>query len=325
MIGWYVHHHGHGHLERARCIARALGGPVTGLSSLPAPGAPFADWLQLPPDDTATDAGDATAHGALHWAPVRDPASARRMAALTAWIVQARPRAVVVDVSVEAALTCRLAGVPVVVVAQPGDRTDEIHALAYRLADAVLAPWAEEVYAPAWLAPWRDKTVYAGAISRFDDRATTPSEPGVVLALSGAGGTWTGPDGAAPTPPDLPGWTWKTLAGGVTDAWPDLCRASVVVAHGGLNALAEVAAARRPAVVIPQDRPFGEQAATAHALQDASIVASAPDWPSDAQWPDLLAAAAAIGPAGWSRWSTGDGAARAAEVVRRVAAQGPSW
>ena len=325
MIGWYVHHHGHGHLERARCIVRALGGPVTGLSSLPHPGAPFADWVQLPPDDTATDPGDATAHGALHWAPVRDAASARRMAALTDWIARARPRAVVVDVSVEAALTCRLAGVPVVVVAQPGDRSDEVHALAYRLADAIIAPWAAEVYSPTWLTPWRDKTVYVGAISRFDDRRATAPEPGVVLTLSGAGGTWADADGLAPVVPDLPGWTWEVLAEGVTDPWADLCRASVVVAHGGLNALAEIAAARRPAVVIPQARPFGEQTATARALQDAAIVASAPTWPTDAQWQELLTTATALGPAGWTRWSSGDGAARAAEVVRRVAAQGPSW
>ena len=328
MIGWYVHHQGRGHLERARCIARALDLPVTGLSSLPAPGAPFVDWVQLPQDDSATDPGEVTAHGALHWAPVRDAASAGRVAALTAWVAQARPQAVVVDVSAEAALACRLSGVPVIVVAQPGERTDAVHATVYRLADAIVAPWSDRVYAPRWLQPWRDKTVYVGAISRFDGRSAPPAEPGLVVALSGAGGSWTTPAGS-PRHPEVPGWRWEVLDARAPDApadpWERLCRAGVVVAHGGLNALAEVAAARRPAIVIPQARPFDEQVATALALDAAGVVTSLPDWPSADRWPALLAAAAATDPSAWSAWSSGDGAARAAAVVRRIAAAGPAW
>lgn len=37
MIGYYVHHHGSGHLHRARSLAAVLGRPVTGLSTLPRP------------------------------------------------------------------------------------------------------------------------------------------------------------------------------------------------------------------------------------------------------------------------------------------------
>jgi len=40
VIGYYVHHLGHGHLHRALSVARTLGEPVTGFSSLPPP----ADW-----------------------------------------------------------------------------------------------------------------------------------------------------------------------------------------------------------------------------------------------------------------------------------------
>ena len=37
MIGWYLHHHGAGHLQRLRAIAAQLEAEVTVFSSLPAP------------------------------------------------------------------------------------------------------------------------------------------------------------------------------------------------------------------------------------------------------------------------------------------------
>ncbi len=55
------------------------------------------------------------------------------------------------------------------------------------------------------------------------------------------------------------------------DAWALLQDADVVVTHGGQNALAEVAAARRPAVVVPQDRPYDEQRANAAALDRGGL------------------------------------------------------
>ena len=71
---------------------------------------------------------------------------------------------------------------------------DAAHQLAYRLADAILAPW------PAWADPldggaaWRAKTHPVGAISRFDDRPPVTVLPSLdgrrrVLVLSGRGGT----------------------------------------------------------------------------------------------------------------------------------------
>ena len=89
---------------------------------------------------------DATAHDVLHWVPRHDPGLADRMAAVAGWIRRARPALVVVDVSVEIAVLGRLCGVPVVVLAMPGVRTDRTHSLAYDLADALLAPWPETAH-----------------------------------------------------------------------------------------------------------------------------------------------------------------------------------
>ena len=78
MIGYYVHHHGTGHLHRALTVAPHLPGPVTGLSSLSRPEGWCGPWIQLPRDDRAPSyaGADTTANGVLHWAPLEDPACA---------------------------------------------------------------------------------------------------------------------------------------------------------------------------------------------------------------------------------------------------------
>jgi predicted glycosyltransferase len=55
-----------------------------------------------------------------------------------------------------------------------------------------------------------------------------------------------------------------------------------------------VLAADRPFICLPEDRPFGEQLATAQALErlGAAIVLTRP--PQPAQWPDLIERASAI-------------------------------
>jgi UDP-N-acetylglucosamine--N-acetylmuramyl-(pentapeptide) pyrophosphoryl-undecaprenol N-acetylglucosamine transferase len=323
VIGYYVHHHGLGHLTRARSIAAATALPVTALTSLPPGPGPFADWVALPRDDAAGDRGDdPEAGGALHWAPLGSAGYAARMTRLVDWVRDARPAAVVVDASVEVTVLLRMLGVPVIVVAAPGTRDDAPHRTAHRVASRVLAPWSAAVMEPAHT---RGRATYCGAISRFDGRAAVRA-PGsrVVLVLVGAGGSAVRPDDVAAARAAPPGWTWRTLGvdgwGGPDDVWAALCGSDVVVCHGGQNALAEVAAARRPAVVVPQQRPFGEQHATAAALDAAGIAVTAPDTPAPDQWPDLLDRAQLLGGAGWTRWSHGDGASRAAAVIEAVAA-----
>ncbi|MFC8762138.1 MULTISPECIES: glycosyltransferase [Streptomyces] len=53
----------------------------------------------------------------------------------------------------------------------------------------------------------------------------------------------------------------------------------MVVTHAGQNAVAECAAARVPAVVVPQSRPHGEQHATAHALAEGGLATVRDHWP----------------------------------------------
>ena len=65
----------------------------------------------------------------------------------------------------------------------------------------------------------------------------------------------------------------------VEDPWPLLCAADVIVTHAGQNAIADVAAARRPAVVIAQPRPHDEQLSTAQALHAAQLAVVHRGWP----------------------------------------------
>ncbi|MGE3288536.1 MAG: glycosyltransferase [Pseudonocardia sp.] len=103
------------------------------------------------------------------------------------------------------------------------------------------------------------------------------------------------------------------------DPWPLLRDADVVVTHAGQNAVAEVAAARTPAIVLPQQRPHGEQAATAAALGHAGLAVVRDRWPDPAQWSPLLAEAAAADRDRWRQWCPVDGAEKAAAGIRNVA------
>ena len=326
MIGYYVHHQGRGHLTRMLSITAHLDTPVTVLSSLPPPADIGArTWVQLPPDDSGDRFIDADAGGTLHWVPRHHPGLRARMAAVAAWIGQHDPELVVVDVSVEIATLCRLLGVPTVVMAMRGDRSDRAHLLAYDAADALVAPWAADFPEPGWPGHWYDKTLHTGALSRFAGRPVTErpatAGPRRILVLWGSGGAGLSQAqlDAARSTPDT---TWRIADGGLTAAevWEALRWADVVVTHAGQNAVAEVADARRPAVVVADDRPHGEQQATAAAVSTTGAAIGVTGWPTAESWPALVDRAAALDGEAWRRWTHPEAAVRAARHIDRLAA-----
>ncbi len=325
MIGYYAHHHGSGHVTRATSIAAALDEPVTVLSSRVRPDHTDVDWIDLPLDTASTDSyRDITAGGAVHWAPLGIRGMTDRMAMIAEWVARERPRLVVIDVSVEVALFVRLLGVDVVVMAMPGERDDEPHRLAYRVATHIIAPWSRAVYDPDWLHAHAAKTEYVGVISRFDGR---PRESAVdtadVLVLGGAGGTSLTTADIADAARVDPDRRWAAAgiddASWVADVWPLLCSASIVVTHAGQNAIADVAAARTRAVVIAQDRPFDEQHATASALAGAGVAVVTTSWPRPFEWRALLDRAAELDTAGWDAVRQPGAAGRAAAALTALA------
>jgi UDP-N-acetylglucosamine--N-acetylmuramyl-(pentapeptide) pyrophosphoryl-undecaprenol N-acetylglucosamine transferase len=323
VIGWYIHHHGRGHLARAQSVRAHLDEPVVALTSLPEPAVHgFDGWVQLARDAGGDPPVDPRAHGRLHWVPLGHPGLAQRATEITGWLAANRPRVMVVDVSVEATLLARLCGVPVVVVAMPGEREDSAHQLAYDVAERIVAAWAHPVYDPPFLRRHAGKTAYVGAFSRFDGVAPAGAPEPTVLVLNGAGGTTVGRSDVDAAQAAVPSLRWTGVGGAgqewTRDVWTCLSRAAVVVTHAGQNALAEVAAAGRPAIVVAQDRPFGEQHAVTEALRSHGIAVGLDSWPEPSAWPALIETAHSLGGAGWRRWSTGHGAADAAAVIASV-------
>ncbi len=327
MIGYYIHHQGRGHLHRASALAAALPGPVTGLSSLARPAGWRGDWVRLPRDDDSADPRDVSAAGYLHWAPQGDTGLMSRMARLSVWFRDSRPELVICDVSVEVALLARLHGVAVVSVVLPGDRGDRPHRTAYGVSTSLVAFWPESAHS---MVSGLDqhaqrRLVRVGALSRFPVRrgsAAGERRHRTVVVLSGAGGG--GPDVYAvdQARKQTPGWRWQIL-GGSAGCWhPDpysaIAGADVVITHAGQNAVAEVAAARRPAVIVPEERPFHEQRTTARAL-------AAGNWPVMVErtfplagWGPRLESAVKLDGALWAGWCDGGAAARFAELVARA-------
>ncbi|NHA66440.1 glycosyltransferase [Phycicoccus flavus] len=323
MIGWYVHHQGRGHATRAAAVAAHLRHPVTGLGSGPPPEGWTGHWVDLEPDDLDPAPADATARGVLHHVPRRDAGLAARSARVAAWAAAERPALLVVDVSVEVTLLARLCGVPVVVAVLPGDRSDPVHALAHDVAEALLAPWPAGTHEVAWPSEWAGKVWTVGAMSRFDGRPVRPParrDAPRVLLLWGAGGRSTTDGQVAAARAATPGWEWTECSDtGPEELWESLLDADVVVTHGGQNAVAEVAAARRPAVVVAQPRPFDEQAWTARCVDALGLAVGLAEWPDADAWPALLERARTLGGAGWERWSPGDAAADAARRLDAIA------
>lgn len=335
-IGWYVHHHGGGHLARLLTIAPHVDAEIHCFSSLPEPaGLPaHCTWTVLDRDDDALPDGndpqvaDPTAGGLLHWSPIGHVGHGSRLGRITATALEQRFDAFVVDVSAEVALLVRLLGIRTVVMTQPGVRDDAPHLLAFRAATTIIAPWPRALLAPAHLADLDDKTVYTGGISRFEGRDVADTGPArhgsqrTVVLLGGRGGTGVTDDDVAAAAAAT-GFRWLNLGGTPkaswsADPWSELSTADVAVAWAGQNSIADLAAAGATAIVIPQDRPFDEQRDTARALDRAGLAVTADAWPTASEWPGLIERAERLRH-DWSLWQVAGAAARAADAIEATA------
>ncbi len=349
MIGWYVHHHGHGHLRRMTAVLPHLDDDVVVFSSLPRPPALPAPrtgtvtWVQLAQDTAAAvDPVDPTAGGSLHWAPTNITGHAQRLATIAGWAPELT--AMVVDVSCEVAMLSRLLGLRVVVVAQAGERTDAAHRRCFELAEAIIVPLPAptmrtgQAYAAAVPHAFRfsAKTSFTGGISVTQSvprgnaggaTAGTATVGSGVDATARAGCLLLGSRGGS----TLDGDTFAALRAGSRHSWsavglddatwtadilPRLRAARVVLSSAGLGAIADVMSARTPAVFVPQTRPFGEQDANGVLLRTLGFpVLAGGDIGPDLD--DGLAEAAGR-EFPWEAWGLGGAAERAAEVIDRV-------
>ncbi|GGB65750.1 glycosyltransferase [Blastomonas aquatica] len=308
-IGYYVHHHGAGHLTRARVIRDATNLPVTMLGSRIG-----AEGIALP-DDRLDEGFDGRDHAAdrpkvLHYAPLDHDGIRSRVARIAQWIEHARPALMIVDVSVEVAMLARLASVPVLNVRLSGRRDDPAHLEAFRGAQALIAPFAREIEhptTPEWVCA---KTFYAPGLTDAAPVQSTAS--GGVLVILGEGGTSLTAQAIAEAASACPQHQWRVVgnmsappacptnlvfAGWCESVGNEVANASVVVGAAGNGVVGLVMASDRPFVCIPEPRPFGEQHATASGLQLAGAAIIHPSWPDAQDWPAIIASALALDPA----------------------------
>lgn len=335
-IGYYVHHHGDGHRQRALAIAHALGGGITLLGTGLAGRTGGVPAIDLPDDRLSVplDGHIAPRPTALHYTPTDHDGIRRRVALIADWIAEARPWLMIVDVSVEIAMLSRLASVPTVYVRLSGTREDYPHAEAFQGALALLAPFPEMLDdddTPDWI---RNKSFYAPGLTQKPCASAEPPDESMVLVVIGRGGDeadgarWAAAARAVPErqwhligpcsipdalPPNL------TLRGWVDDAERLIARAGVVIGAAGDGVVSAVLVHNRPFICLPEPRPFDEQIVKARRLAQLDAAVVRETWPSE-DWRDLLNAASRCATRRPAGLDAADGAARVTHWLR---ASGP--
>ncbi len=79
-----------------------------------------------------------------------------------------------------------------------------------------------------------------------------------------------------------------TVLGWHEDMSDEIAVAGVVVGGAGNGLVNAVLAAGRPFICLPEPRPYDEQRTTAARLEAVGAAVVHPNWPTPAQWPDLL-------------------------------------
>ncbi|GAA4033764.1 hypothetical protein GCM10022281_12110 [Sphingomonas rosea] len=330
-IGYFVHHQGRGHAERAADLVHALGPdtPVTLFSARDDIFPALPDWAEVKRVPSLFEAAGpvperlagARTPPTLHCAPLGWDQITEAVAILARWFHEARPALFISDVSAELAQLARIASIPCVPVLQHGDRADPGHMAAYEGAVGILAPYAaalEQPGRPEWM---QSLIHYAGGLGVETeplDKAAARTALGIhpdtdlVLVIAGGGGEGT------PAPPlslgarAEPDSRWVTI-GSVTEAWHDtppgnlehrgwvndarlwVAAADRIVSSSGNTTVHMVAAAGRPWIVIPEWRYFDEQRWKARMLGEAGAAVVADSWPaSAAAWTRLWDEASAL-------------------------------
>jgi hypothetical protein len=308
-IGYYVHHHGDGHRQRALAIGQSLENVMLMGSGLAGRTGdlPFLDL----PDDRLDDSFAGIDHvdrpSSLHYAPLDHEGLRQRTALMAGWIAEARPRLMVVDVSAEVAMLARLASVPTVYVRLSGRRLDAAHLDAFRGASALLAPFHDALdddETPAWV---REKTFYAPGIVRSGSQNISV-EDNIALVVLGYGGGISNGEHWAAAARAAPEWRWRIigpctvpadlppnleLQGWVDDADAQIAAAKVVIGGAGDGVVSAVLKERRPFICLPEPRPFDEQASKANRLAAVGGAIVRHDWPQPQEWPFLIGRAIA--------------------------------
>jgi Glycosyltransferase family 28 C-terminal domain len=313
-IGYYVHHHGDGHRQRALSLAELNPQRITLLGTGLNGRTKNVNSLELPDDrNVASNAFDGVDGApsrphALHYAPLNHAGIRARMGLIAGWISDAEPALLVVDVSVEVAMLARLCSVPVAFVRLNGRRDDPAHLEAFRAASLLIAPFDERLdmqTVPDWV---REKTIYCPGIVRHS-APSADAIPRSVLVVGGRGGAPLDGSHWAAAATATPDYMWRVIgpaerpnahpnniffAGWVEDPGHELAAAEIVVGSAGDGLVNAVISLEKPFICCPEPRPFDEQVEKARGLKAQGAALVLEHWPPAVHWPDLLASALRI-------------------------------
>jgi UDP-N-acetylglucosamine:LPS N-acetylglucosamine transferase len=328
-----------GPLARASAIVPHLRSQATVLSSSDLLGRSAHDVVRLSSPELPA-AGPVPTRAPETIPPSLGPAGA---AELVAWVQRTSPDLLVVDGPSDVALFAHLTGVPVVTVRRHGRRSEAQRRLLDRAVLGMIAPFTTDLEAPDERSDPR--TVHVGLLSRFAgrrrDREAARRDLGIapgrrlVTVLGGRHGVAVSRRDLAAAASSSGGWRWHVLGethhrvppheavrspGWVDDPWPHLIAADVVVAGASPSAVAEVADAGVPLLVVPASSPDREERRFADALGAAGAAVPLARWPAGARWADTLEAAARMDPGPLRSRCDGLAASRAAEWLDAWAA-----
>ncbi|MDO6415102.1 glycosyltransferase [Sphingomonas sp. BIUV-7] len=340
-IGYYVHHHGDGHRQRALALADSIGERLVLLGTGLAGRTGGVRTIELP-DDCLPEQGFAGADGeahraqALHFAPIDHDGIRERVAIVSRWIADERPALIVVDVSVEVAMLARLAATPVVYVRLAGLRDDPAHLDAFRAAHALIAPFDEALDDPATPDWVRAKTTYFSGLTAHRSEPAPDAPRDDILVVVGAGGSMIDGPALAAAARATPDRHWRVagliepvsdapanlqMLGWVDDVAAEIDRATVVIGGGGDGVVSAVLAAGQPFLCLPEARPFDEQRSKARQLRAARAAVVRESWPVAEDWQAVLAETAASATGVGAKLHDPDGPARAAAFLLAMAEQ----
>jgi len=330
-VGYYVHHHGTGHMQRALRIIPYITYPVVLFSSAPQPdNLPDNCTFVALPDDKV-DGFDQPAESAFMYTPFAEPILDRYALILDA-VRRHNITCMYVDVSMEVALFAKLLGLKVGHNVMQGNRQDERHDLLYRSLDFYLSDSTPELdetsqrHGPA-------NVKFVGGISRY--KVQPPCKVNVVekvvISISPLSKQFdlTKLRGTAALYPEI---TWDVIGGDevrtennivfhgrVADPYDLYNAADIVVGAGGHNTIMEQASLGNHFFCFPEDRPYEEQTIAAAALRNNILAVVYPEWPEPDDWVEVFTRGARIKIADFQRLVNDQAAAEAGAYISSFA------
>ncbi|MDQ7735643.1 glycosyltransferase [Halomonas sp. SpR1] len=324
-ISFFVHHQGRGHARRTMAIIRQFSAdrPVSVMTADPSLFDGFEREIELVPlpdmigADVPTQAlYDQPTPSVMHCVPMGVVEMRQTMRRILDHLDDSDAGLFVIDVSAELALLSRIASIPAVKVRMHGDRNDPGHLGAYEACVGMLAPYDERLEQEDYPSRLHQKTFYTGGLcttaaeipERAEARRRLGLDPNreIVLVLTGGGGSGTPYAPLTVAARAAPNTLFATIgplhreghetdfanlrnAGWVENVVDYLAASDIVLASAGDNTVHEIAMLKRPYIVAPEWRYFGEQTRKAERLAELGAAVNMAVWPSDyAGWQTVL-------------------------------------